>query len=93
MSAKKKQTLYKMYVILLCVISISCNQQASKNQLLILGTVHFPTNEISSDSIYTILEKYNPDLILWRLSLQFSTQIILLEKRMIKMNSIPLKNI
>ncbi|MEO6903407.1 MAG: hypothetical protein ABI315_09645 [Bacteroidia bacterium] len=64
MNTKKKQILYKMHAILLCIIIISCNQQSSKNKLLILGTVHFPTKEINADSIYTILEKYNPDIIL-----------------------------
>lgn len=64
MSTKKARIVYNMYAILLSVIIISCNQQSKKNKLLILGTVHFPTRGINSDSIYTILEKYNPDIIL-----------------------------
>lgn len=58
----------KLLMITFCITSLGCNAQVNnkkqKTELIIIGTVHFPTEHINEDTIYTILEKLKPDLIL-----------------------------
>lgn len=49
---------------ILVIIIVSCNDTSkSKGEVIVLGTVHFPTEQVNSDSIYKIIEKVNPDII------------------------------
>lgn len=60
----------KLQFLLLCLLTmlLSCKSQSeshsSKIELTIIGSRHNATNEINADSIYNILEKIKPDLIL-----------------------------
>lgn len=51
--------------LLLCVLTFifSCSSKKS-TEVTVIGTLHFPTKKINSDSIYNILKKINPDFIL-----------------------------
>ncbi len=49
-------------IVLLSIIS--CSQNTTYTKLTVLGTVHFPTEKINSDSIYQVLKRVNPDFIL-----------------------------
>lgn len=55
-------------MITLFLNSLLFNAQAGnkqqKTELIIIGTVHFPTKQINEDTIYSILENLKPDLIL-----------------------------
>ncbi len=52
--------------ILICILLISCNREKNKEhqELVIIGTVHFPTQKINADSILYKLEKVAPSCIL-----------------------------
>lgn len=45
---------------------VGCNQKAENRtkELIILGSVHFPTSGINSDSIYLAIKKVKPEVIL-----------------------------
>jgi len=61
-------------IILFLVLAIlihSCTSTKEKNQVTVLGTVHFPTANINSDSIYQVLKKIRPDFILMELDTMF----------------------
>lgn len=51
-----------------CLASLFCNAQINdkkqKTEIIIIGTVHFPTKQINSDTIYSVLENLKPDIIL-----------------------------
>ncbi|MEM6377931.1 MAG: hypothetical protein AAF705_06945 [Bacteroidota bacterium] len=52
----------KQFLILcLCFIPVAA---MSQTELIILGTVHFPTQNVNADSIFEILEQVKPDVIL-----------------------------
>ncbi|WP_433835640.1 hypothetical protein [Flavobacterium anhuiense] len=52
----------------LCLASLFChaqiNDKKQKTELTVIGTVHFPTKQINSDTIYSVLENLKPDIIL-----------------------------
>lgn len=50
----------------------SCSEQ--KTNLILLGTVHQAVENFNSDSLYNILEKIQPDLILFEVDSSFFTQ-------------------
>lgn len=57
-----------MKILLTSAVSIllffSCQNRIKKNsEIIVLGTVHFPTKQVNADSIYDILEKVQPDII------------------------------
>lgn len=58
----------KLLIITLCLTSLICNGQLNnkkqKTELIVIGTVHFPTKNINTDTIYKVLENLKPDLIL-----------------------------
>lgn len=58
----------KLLLITFVLISLCCNAQLNnkkqKPELIVIGTVHFPTKNINKDTIYTILENLKPDIIL-----------------------------
>ena len=57
-----------LLLTLLCFASLFCNAQINnkkkKPELIVIGTVHFPTKDINKDTIYKVLENLKPDLIL-----------------------------
>lgn len=57
-----------LIIITFCFTSIfgkaQLNNQKKKAELIIIGTVHFPTKKINKDTIYSVLENLKPDLIL-----------------------------
>ena len=59
---------------LLCLFLIfqSCNER--QTNLVLLGTVHQPVENFNSDSLYNILKKIQPDLILFEVDSSFFTQ-------------------
>ena len=51
---------------------ISCNNPKNDSpNVLLLGTVHNPTKNVTADSIYDILQKFKPDIILMELDSTF----------------------
>ncbi len=40
------------------------NYAFGQTQVVVLGSVHFPTQKVNADSIYNILQKFKPDIIL-----------------------------
>ena len=58
----------KLLIIAFCSISLFCKAQVKnktqKSELIIIGTVHFPTKQINKDTIYSVLENIKPDIIL-----------------------------
>lgn len=54
--------------IILCLTSLFSNAQIDnkkkKTELIVIGTVHFPTKKINMDTIYRVLENLKPDMIL-----------------------------
>ena len=59
---------------LLCLFTIfqSCDER--RTNLVLLGTVHQPVENFNSDSLYNILKKIQPDLILFEVDSSFFTQ-------------------
>lgn len=54
------------YVLFIAFVSCSTSGNFSKNdpKISVLGTVHFPTENVNADSIYNVLLKFEPDMIL-----------------------------
>jgi hypothetical protein len=46
---------------------------SNKTEIFIIGTVHFGNKKIRHNSLYNILEKYKPDVILWEDEEDFKT--------------------
>lgn len=55
-------------VLFFCLF-FSCHQQNS--ELVLLGTVHSPVENFNADSLYQILEKIKPDIILYEVDSSF----------------------
>lgn len=58
-----------LITILSCLFYYSCNK--NKTELIFLGTVHRPIESFSPDTLYNILEKIKPDLILFEVDSSF----------------------
>ncbi|MBG6129253.1 hypothetical protein IWQ47_000054 [Aquimarina sp. EL_43] len=58
-------------IILSCFIILSCSKK--NTELILLGTVHQPIENFNSDSLYNILVKIKPDLILYECDSSFFT--------------------
>lgn len=54
-----------------CLLLYSCTD--TKTELILLGTVHQPVENFNSDSLYEILLKIKPDLILFEVDSSFFT--------------------
>ncbi|MFH6989291.1 hypothetical protein ACHRVW_16240 [Flavobacterium collinsii] len=58
----------RLLLTILCLTSLFSNAQKNSKtktpELIVIGTVHFPTKNINTDTIYKILENLKPDLIL-----------------------------
>ncbi len=62
-------------VLQLIFISVFfCSCTSKRTQLVILGTVHEPVENFNSDSLYNILIKIKPDLILFEVDSSFFTK-------------------
>lgn len=63
---KRKITFKKIHIFSLCffVILIFSCRQADQTELYILGTVHFSTENVNADSIYNVLLRLRPDVIM-----------------------------
>lgn len=59
-------------ILFVCLFLQSC--QKNKVELILLGTVHQPVENFNPDSLYTILTKIDPDLILFEVDSSFFTQ-------------------
>jgi len=57
-------------------VNVEGNEPSVKKQteLVLLGTVHQPIEQFNSDSLYNILVKINPDLILFEVDSSFFTE-------------------
>jgi hypothetical protein len=55
--------LKKLILVLSLVVLFGCREKTTK-QLIILGSVHFPTNGINADSVYLAIKKVQPQVIL-----------------------------
>ena len=56
---------YLTLCIFIIFVSCSSNKQINNHkELVILGAVHFPTDNVNADSIVSILERVSPDCIL-----------------------------
>lgn len=65
--------MHKTIIILItCLIFQSCNNK--KTELILLGTVHQPVENFTPDSLYNILFKIDPDLILFEVDSSFFTK-------------------
>lgn len=56
-----------LYLALCMFLSCVTSQKGTKNTnapTVIVGTIHVPTAKINADSIYTILNRFKPDIIL-----------------------------
>lgn len=63
----------KMFcVVVLIYCFLSCTQK--KTELVLLGTVHQPIQNFTPDSLYNILVKIDPDLILFEVDSSFFTE-------------------
>lgn len=53
-------------LIICCILIFGCKTQKEDvtKELIIVGTVHFPTKGINADSIYRVLKKVQPEVIL-----------------------------
>lgn len=59
-------------VLAVFIFSAACrSHQSNRAQTLIVGTVHEATSQVNADSIYNILLKFKPDLILIELDSTF----------------------
>lgn len=58
----KKPITYSILLAFSLLALIACKEE--KKELIIIGTVHFPTENINVDSIYQALEKTQPEVIL-----------------------------
>lgn len=56
----------RLLILVFFITSFTCNAQDKKQKLdlIIIGTVHFPTKNINSDTIYKVLENLKPDVVL-----------------------------
>lgn len=52
------------FLTCLLIIFITCNKAVGQHKVTVIGSVHFPTKQVNADSIYHILQKIRPDLIL-----------------------------
>jgi hypothetical protein len=55
--------LIKTCLLISIITVLACQDKAAK-QLTILGTVHFPTSQINKDSVYLVIKKVQPQVIL-----------------------------
>ncbi|WP_282113401.1 hypothetical protein [Maribacter stanieri] len=67
-----KKLFFTLIILCLCLFSQSCNER--KTNLVLLGTVHQPVENFNSDSLYNILKKIRPNLILFEVDSSFFTQ-------------------
>jgi pheromone shutdown protein TraB len=58
----------RLLIITFCLNSLLFNAQINNKkqtaELIIIGTIHFPTKQINKDTIYSVLENLKPDIIL-----------------------------
>ncbi|KIO52858.1 hypothetical protein [Flavobacterium hibernum] len=58
----------RLLLITFCLTALFCNAQTEnkkkKPELIVIGTVHFPTKNINADTIYKVLENLKPDIVL-----------------------------
>lgn len=59
-------------IIFICLIFCSCTSK--RTELVLLGTVHQPVQNFTPDSLYNILVKVKPDLILFEVDSSFFTK-------------------
>lgn len=59
-------------LIFICVLFYNCNNK--KTELVLLGTVHQPIDNFTPDTLYNILVKIKPDLILFEVDSTFFTK-------------------
>ncbi|QXP62754.1 hypothetical protein [Polaribacter sp. HaHaR_3_91] len=60
-----------LYFLVISFVLLNCTTK--KTELVLLGTVHEPIENFTSDSLYNILEKIKPDLILFEVDSSFFT--------------------
>lgn len=53
-----------LFVFAFFIFIISCTFKSKPTEVTVVGTLHFPTKNINSDSIYNVLKDVNPDFIL-----------------------------
>ncbi|WP_178989097.1 hypothetical protein [Winogradskyella schleiferi] len=60
------------HFILICAVYYNCT--TNRAELVLLGTVHDPVENFNADSLYNILTKIKPDLILFEVDSSFFTK-------------------
>lgn len=60
-----------LFLASLITIAFGCGSLSSKQQVLLVGAVHEPTAEVNTDTIYKLLTRFKPDLILIELDSTF----------------------
>lgn len=55
--------LKRIFILTSIVVFLGCQEKQTK-QLIILGAVHFPTSEISKDSVFQAIKMVQPEVIL-----------------------------
>ncbi len=67
----------KRIILLSLAVYLSLNffgqEKSRETELIILGTVHFPTKSVNTDTIYSVIKKVRPDIILLELDSSFFT--------------------
>lgn len=66
-----KKLFLTLILLSLCIFSQSCRKR--QTDLILLGTVHQPVENFNSDSLYNILKKIQPDVILFEVDSSFFT--------------------
>ena len=64
----------RRFLALLCIGLLSCSCAPKRTELVLLGTVHQPIKNFTPDSLYNILVKIKPDLILFEVDSSFFTK-------------------
>lgn len=58
----------RLLIITFCLNSLLFNAQINNKkqttELIVIGTIHFPTKQINKDTIYSVLENLKPEIIL-----------------------------
>jgi len=63
------------------IVLLLCNCTSKKTELVLLGTVHQPIQNFTPDSLYNILVKIKPDLILFEVDSSFFTKEFKFKKK------------
>jgi len=61
-------------ILQVLLLSLSIASFAQKNEIIVVGNVHTPMDRYNADSLYAIMEKVKPDIILHEIDKSFFTK-------------------